>query len=440
MHYMKRILIFCLLLPAFHVSAQQVLTVEQAIDLALKNNYDIRLAKNDAAIAANDYAYANWAFAPRLNGTASRVWNTTRTRQEFVNGTKRDTSGIHSNNFTGNVTLSWTLFDGLKMFATRQKLEAMRDLGDAAMKDALITTVANVIASYYAVVQGKQQLHNLSEQLSIADERVKLSDAKFQTGLGPKTDWLQSKVDYNALKASYLRQQTVIDQGKVILNQYMAVEGGNTQYEVQDSIPLNTDLAYGKMREQMLQRNTSLMVAKQNLNVSQLALKESKGDYFPVISFNSAYNFTKVNSNAATNSFSPIFNQNGVFNYGFSATIPIFNGLNVHRQVRNAELNVSYQQLSLENTRTQVDMALSNAFKDYEYYKAAVDLEEENLGLARENAMVALERFKQGVSTTIEVKEAQQSLEDAYNRLINARYNIKLAETQLLRLNGDLIK
>jgi len=169
-------------------------------------------------------------------------------------------------------------------------------------------------------------------------------------------------------------------------------------------------------------------------------LKESKGDYFPVINFNSGYNFTKLNSNAATNSFSPIFNQNGVFNYGFSATIPIFNGLNVHRQVRNAQLNVSYQQLSLENTRTKVDMALSNAFKDYEYYKTAVDLEEENLGLARENAMVALERFKQGVSTTIEVKEAQQSLEDAYNRLINARFNIKLAETQLLRLNGDLIK
>jgi outer membrane protein TolC len=437
---MKRILICCLLLSAIHASAQQVLTVEQAIDLALKNNYDIRLAKNDAAIAANDYAYANWAFAPRLNGSASRVWNTTRTKQEFVNGSKRDTSGIHSNNFTGNVTLSWTLFDGLKMFATRQKLEAMRDLGDAAMKDALITTVANVIASYYAVVQGKQQLHNLSEQLAIGDERVKLSDAKFQTGLGPKTDWLQSKVDYNALKASYLRQQTVIDQGKVILNQYMAIEGGNTQYEVQDSIPLNTDLAYGKMRDEMLQRNTSLMVAKQNLNVSQLALKESKGDYFPVISFNSAYNFTKVNSNAATNSFSPIFNQNGVFNYGFSATIPIFNGLNVHRQVKNAELNVNYQQLSLENTRTKVDMALSNAFKDYEYYKTALDLEDENLGLARENAMVALERFKQGVSTTIEVKDAQQSLEDAYNRLINARYNIKLAETQLLRLNGDLIK
>lgn len=437
---MKRTLIYFSLLLPLMVNAQQVLTPEQAIDLALKNNYDIRLAKNDAAITANDYAYANFAFAPRLNGTVNKVWNITQTKQEFLNGSKRDTSGIRSNTLSGNVSLAWTLFDGLKMFATRQRVEALRDLGELAIKDQVVNTVANVVAGYYNVVQQKQQLRNISEQLSISEERVKLSDAKFQTGLGPKTDWLQSKVDYNALKASYLRQQTLIEQSKATLNQLMAVESGNTGYDVQDTIPLNLDLSYGGLKQEIQQRNTGLMVAQQNLKVSQLQLKESKGDYFPVINFNSAYNYSRVNSNAATNSFSPIFNQNGVISYGFSATVPIFNGFNVKRQVNAARLNVDYQQLSLDNTRTQVDLLLTTAFKDYEYYKTAVTLEEENLGLARENVMVAMERFRQGVSTVIETKEAQQSLEDAYNRLINARYNIKLAETQLLRLNGMLVK
>jgi len=439
---MKRTLIyFTLLICAVSaVHAQQILTPDQAIDLALKNNYDIRLAKNDASITANDYAYANFAFLPRVNGTANKVWNATQTKQEFANGSKRDTSGIRQTSLSANVSLAWTLFDGLKMFATRQKLESLRDLGELAVKDQVINTVANILAGYYNVVQQKQQLRNLSEQLSISEERVKLSDAKFQTGLGPKTDWLQSKVDYNALKASYLRQQTLIDQSKAALNQLMAVEAGSTQYDVMDTIPLNLDLSYGGLRQEALQKNTGIKVAQQNLTVSQLQLKESKGDYFPVINFNTGYNYSRVNSNAATNSFSPIYNQNGVVSYGFSATIPIFNGLNVRRQVNAAKLNVSYQQLSLENTRTLVDLSLTNAFKDYEYYKAAVTLEDENLSLARENVMVAMERFRQGVSTVIETKEAQQSLEDAYNRLINARYNIKLAETQLLRLNGTLVK
>lgn len=436
---MKRTLIYFFLLFSCTAHAQKVLSLEQAIDLALKNNYDIRLAKNDAAITANDFAYANFAFAPRINGTASKMWQTTQTKQEFLNGNKRDTAGIKASNFQANVNLAWTLFDGLKMFATKQRLEALRNLGDAAVQDQLVTTIANVIAGYYNVVQQKQQLHNLAEQMSISDERVKLSDAKFQTGLGPKTDWLQSKVDYNAQKAGYLRQQTLIEQGKSTLNQLMAVDAVATDYDVQDSIPLNMDLAYGNLRQQVMQKNTSLQVAQQNLTVSQLQLKESKGDYFPVINFNSAYNYSRVNSNAATNSFSPIYNQNGVLSYGFTATVPIFNGLNVRRNVRNARLNVDYQQLALENTKTRVDLDLSNAFKDYEYYKLAVGLEEENILLARENVMVALERFKQGVSTTIEVKEAQQSLEDGYNRLINARYNIKLAETQLLRLNNMLL-
>ncbi|ACU57865.1 TolC family protein [Chitinophaga pinensis] len=437
---MKRTLLYLSLLLCSAAHAQQILTPEQAIDVALKNNYDIRLAKSDAAITANDYAYANLAFAPRVNGTANKVWNATQTKQEFANGSKRDTSGIRASTLSANVSLAWTLFDGLKMFATRQKLESLRDLGELAVKDQVINTVANVIAGYYNVVQQKQQLRNLSEQLSISEERVKLSDAKFQTGLGPKTDWLQSKVDYNALKASYLRQQTLIEQSKATLNQLMAVEAGNTQYDVMDTIPLNMDLSYGGLRQQALEKNTGIKVAQQNLTVSQLQLKESKGDYFPVINFNSAYNYSRVNSNAATNSFSPVYNQNGVVSYGFSATIPIFNGLNVRRQVNAAKLNVNYQQLALDNTRTIVDLSLISAFKDYEYYKTAVTLEDENLGLARENVMVAMERFRQGVSTVIEMKEAQQSLEDAYNRLINARYNIKLAETQLLRLNGMLVK
>src|SRR5690606_27539504 len=141
----------------------------------------------------------------------------------FANGNKRDTSGIKSNNYTANVSLNWTLFDGLKMFATRQRLESVRDLGELALKEQVINTIAAIIRSYYDIVQQNQQLRNIAEQMSISEERVKLSDAKFQTGLGPKTALLQSRVDYNAQKAAYLRQQTQIVQSKATLNQLMAV-------------------------------------------------------------------------------------------------------------------------------------------------------------------------------------------------------------------------
>jgi outer membrane protein TolC len=430
-----------LLTGARAVKAQdKVLTLEQAIDVALKNNYDIRLARNAAELSANDYAYANFAFIPRLNGTAGTTWNQTATKQEFVNGTKRDTTGIKGNNLTGNITLNWTLFDGLKMFATRDKLESIRNLGELVIKDQVQNSIANIIGGYYNIVQEKQQLKALAEQMSISEERVKLSDAKFSTGLAPKTDLLQSKVDLNAQKALYIRQQTLIEQSKGLLNQLMAVPAGAIGYDVVDSIPLNNNLSYAALQEKIANNNTAIKVQQQNLNISALTIKERRADYFPVISFNSAYNYNRNTSNAASNAFSPRFSRNSVFNYGLTAAIPIFNGFNVKRQVQNARIDFDFQNITLDNVKSQVDLSLNNAFKDYEYYKKQVSLEEETNDLARENAMVALERFKQGVSTILEVKIAQQSLEDSYYRLIQARYNTKLAETELGRLNGALLQ
>ncbi|MRG47631.1 TolC family protein [Chitinophaga sp. SYP-B3965] len=431
-------IISLLLVPG--AKAQQVLTLEQAIDLGLKNNFDIRLARNDAAVAANDNAYANFAFAPRLNGTASKTWTNTGTKQEFGNGTKRDTSGIKNRQAQAALNLNWTLFDGFKMFATRQRIQAIEILGEMGVKNQLENTIAAIINGYYNIAQQKQQLRALAEQMSISEERVKLSDAKFQTGLGPKTDWLQAKVDYNAQRAMWLRQQTTIEQSKASLNQLLAIADESTNYDVLDTIPVNLSLSFGEIQENLYQTNPQLQMAKQNVEISRLALKEAKGDFFPILSFNSAYNFSQSRANAAVNQFSPVFNQNKGFNYGFSATVPIFNGLNVHRQVKAAKLDIQYQQLSLDNQQSQVNLFLRNAFKDYEYYKMSLTLEEESVDLARENVMVALERFRQGVSTTLELKEAQQSLELAAYRLIQARYNTKISETELMRLKGTLLK
>lgn len=429
-----------MILLAQAATAQEVLTLEQAIDLGLKNNFDIRMARNDAEVAANDFAYANFAFAPRINGTATKTWSNTATKQEFGNGSKRDTSGLKNRQWQAAVNLNWTLFDGLKMFATRKRFQAIEVLGELSVKNQVENTIANIINSYYNIAQQKQQLRALAEQMDISNERVKLSDAKFQTGLAPKTDWLQAKVDYNAQRAMWLRQQTAIEQSKASLNQLLAIADESTNYDVLDTIPVNLSLSYGAILENIGNTNPQLQVARQNLEISRITLKERIGEFFPVLSFNSAYNFNQSRASAAVNQFSPVFNQNKGLNYGFSATVPIFNGLNTHRQVKAAKLDIEYQQLSLENQQSQVNLFLRNAFRDYEYYKQALTLEEESVGLARENVMVALERFKQGVSTTLELKEAQESLELAAYRLIQARYNTKVAETELMRLKGDLLK
>ncbi|HTF29353.1 MAG TPA: TolC family protein, partial [Flavitalea sp.] len=407
---------------------------------ALKNNYDILLIRTDSSIYGTDNKLSWGAFLPQVNGSVNKVWNQNNQRQLLADGSKRALDDAKSSNLAGSVSMNWVLFDGLRMFATKEKLDQLEQLGGLNVRNQIGNTVAAVINNYYNVVQSKQQLKAVEEQMSISEERVKLADKKLSVGLGSKPELLQARVDLNAQKAAQLQQRTLIAQLTEQLNQVMGEPVKTVYYEVSDSIPLNLDLQYGTLTENLLQTNPSLRVLQKNIEIANLTVKERKGDRWPIISFNSAYNYSRLNNKAVVNPFTPLYSQNIGFNYGFGASIPILNNFFVKRQLRLAQIDVQYQKLSFDNQRSLIDVDLSNTFKDYEYQKKALTLEDENISLAKENVTIALARFRQGVSTYLELREAQISLADAYNRLIAARYNTKLAETELLRLKGDLIR
>jgi outer membrane protein TolC len=176
------------------------------------------------------------------------------------------------------------------------------------------------------------------------------------------------------------------------------------------------------------------------LDIAELTLRERKAERFPVVSFNSAYNFNKNDNKSVVNPFQPLFNQNKGYNYGFTATVPLFNGMNTRRLIRAAQLDIDYQELIYKRDLAQITTSISNAYKDYDLYKRTLQLEEENIKLVRENLFIARERYRLGISTFLEMREAQRSLEEANNRLIGARYNTKVAEIELMRLRGDLVQ
>ena len=420
------------------LQAQKLMTLEEAIATALQYNYDISLSRNDSAVAALDYSYRNAVFLPRINGNIGATWNKNNQKQEFATGTKRE-GDVKTNNLVGSVTLNWTLFDGGKMFVTRDKAEELIRLGELTIKDQVINTIAIVINTYYDIVRQKQQLKAVEESMSISQTRVDLSQRKLDIGVGAKPDVLQSKVDLNAQKAAQLRQLVLIQQLKETLNQTMNV-AANSNYEVSDSIPINTNLFLGDIQNNIENSNTVLQILKKNIDIATFTLRERKAERFPIVSFNSAYNLNRSNNDVALNPALPLFNRNRGYNYGLTATIPILNNRNTQRLIKQAELNIQYQRLVFDNQRSLLNLGVVNAFKDYELQKQALELEEANILLAKENVSIILETYRLGQATYLQLREAQKSLEDAYNRLIAARYNTKLAETELLRLKGDLVK
>jgi outer membrane protein len=434
---------YCFLLSALVVvnaSYGQVLTLEEAISTALKNNYNILLARIDSSAAALNNSYANAAFIPQINANAGRTWNVNAQKVEFADGRKRDTSGLKNNNINANVALNWTLFDGLRMFATRDRLQQLERLGELTVKNEVVNTVANVITTYYNVVQQKQQLRAIEEQMSINAERVKLADRRLSVGLGTRQELLQAQTDLNAQKSQQLGQRTAIEQLKQQLNQVMGLDIARS-YDVMDTIPINPSIQLEDVRSAAETNNPQLQIARKNIDIANIVLRERRAEFWPILAFNSAYNFTRQNNNAVVNvQAQPLFSLNRGLNYGFSINVPILNNFNTRRLVRQARLDIRRQEMLLENQRLQLDLGIYNAFKTYQFQKQALDLEEANIQLAKDNVFIAFERYRLGVSTYLELRDAQQSLETAYNRLIDARFNTKVAETELLRLRGDIIK
>jgi outer membrane protein len=428
----------------FHIlisaSAQeQVVSLEQAIALALEKNYDVRVAKNFKESASIDDRLSVGAYFPTINANGSRTWNVNNQKQELANGDEVERIGIKTNNLTGQVQLNWLLFDGARMFATRERLAQIEQQGEINVKEQMVNTIAQVSNNYYNIVRQKQQLNAIREQMGVSEERVRLADRRLQVGTAAKPELLQAKVDLNSQRTAVIQQENTIAQLKDQLNGLLSMQLPIT-YEVSDSIYLDLDIAMEDISTNIENTNFTLLSLKKDADIAALTLKERKGERYPFFNFVSGYNFSRFENTVAINPFTPLFNRNQGYNYGFNMTFPIMNNFINRRNIQQARITIDRQLLLYEQTKVTVNVGVKNAYSNYENAKKVLLIEEENILLAKENLYITLETFKRGHTTFIELRTAQQSLADAYNRLINARYLAKLAETELMRLNGSLLK
>lgn len=421
-------------------SAQQdSLTVEQAVAFALQNSYDIVLAKNDSLVAAINYEYRNAFYYPTVNSTGNILYNNNNQRQTLADGTVKDRTGIKSTNLANAISLNLVVFDGFRMFIQRSGLDIALRQGSLTIKVAVINTVANVINTYYDIVRQKQQLRNVEEQIALASDRLRLAQYKFDIGAGIKPDVLQAQIDLNNNKSAQISQQVLIGQRKQTLNQLMNFVP-SADYKVSDTIPLRMDLVLTDLLNGLGDNSPQLLSARANIDAATLAVRLAKADRYPTLSLVGAYNFSRTSNSAVINQFSPLFNLNRGFNYGFSLSVPVFNAFTVKRQIRQAELAVNFQELLYKNQELLLNTGLKTAYQSYEGQKQAVAVLDSNVVLARENLFIERERYRLGRTTFIELRQAEENVSTTITNLINARYDLKAAETELLRLRGDLVR
>ena len=426
---MKTIFIFFFLLIFSIADAQSLLTIDDAIKIALKNNYGILVARNDAAISKTNNTIGNAGMLPNVAVTGNGSYNVDKVNQTLPGGTESNYSALSTKSLSAGAELSWTLFDGGKMFVTKNKLNEIEALGEIQFKDKVLQTQFDVIAAYYDVVRQKQQLQSIVEIINYNTELVKILQTSFNGGLLLKTNLLQAKIDLNVFMEDSINQQFTIDAAKKSLNKLLGLRVDSLP-EVSDSIPLSYSIDKTNLLNKLNSSNTSILSYQKQIDIAKLTLKEFTRTRYPLVNFNTGYFLTQTDYSAG----SILKSRTSGPQFGGSVSIPIFQGGKVQREIATSKIEVESAEFNLENIKLQVTTDLLNAVAEFENQQRLLIIEKKNKELTVENLDISLQRMKLGQTTSLGVHQAQENYVQSCTRLINFEYEVKIAEIRLKQL------
>jgi outer membrane protein len=414
--------------------SQELIRPEQAVAIALENNYSIRIARNQAEMAANNVTYGNAGFLPGVDVGASQNNNIQNSRQEFLTGQINEREGARSNSINLNATLNWALFDGLAMFVNYEKLKEFDEMGELAARAKIERTIVNVLASYYDLVRQKQNLQVIDKSIAISEERIRLAEEKFLLGAASRLDVLQAQVDFNADRSDQLQSLETFRTSKIMLNNLMARDI-NIEFIVSDQIDPVSLPEWNQLFEATMTNNTYLRMNHTDQRISMLELRETQARRYPRLNAGMGYNFVQSESEAGFLAK----NRTSGFNYGISVGWNIFNGFSLNRQIVNARIMLENSEIELMDFRSRLKADLTATYLGLESKIQLVDFEEQNLEVASLNLEIAMERFRLGELSGFELREAQRAYLSAESRLITARYQARIVEVGLREISGGLI-
>jgi outer membrane protein len=427
-------LLFCLTCMAA-ACAQHLLTADEAVSIALKNNYDILVAHNDAEIAKVNNTPGNAGMLPTVSISGSDNYSLNSGLEKLVTPPPAQITYnyIGSNVFAANALLNWTLFDGGKMFVTKKKLGELESLGMLQFKSKVLQTAYDVITAYYDVVRQKQQLASIRDVITYNQEQVTILQTSFGAGLSPKTTLLQAQIDLNVFRENALAQEVVITMAKRNLNLILCRDA-NEQFDVSDSIPLTYEPDTTQMVRKLYSSNMDIQSVQKQVEVARLSLHEARALALPRITVSGGYAASQIDNPQSSfylnRTYGPLV-DGGI-------TIPLYQAGSVSRQIAAAKLSLSSTEYNLKNTKLDVASQLLNALDEFEIQRSLLQIEKGNDSLAKENLDISMARLRLGQSTSLELRQAQESYQDSRTRLINIEYNLKAAETKLKQLMAEL--
>ncbi len=420
-----------------HALSQEVYDLGRCIHTGLEQNFSLQVSRNQETIAVNDHTIGNAGYLPSLtlNGQYGGSMNTLE--QNLRTGDDVTTPDILNTYASAEVELGMTIFRGFEVKNTYQKLGRQSELEGLNLQMAAENLVARIVSEYNYYIQQMALCDNMIYAVSLSRERLRIDEQRYLLGGASKLELLQSTVYLNADSSRLAHQQEVLRTSQIRLNELMSVEDLGEDLLLKDTlIQINESLSYNELLEQTLAYNTSLQIASGNQLISELDYKIIRSRSYPYLNMSAGYGYA---NNVYEKGDLSLQNTRGL-TYGLTLGFNIFDGFNTRREKNNARIDIETSNIRYSEIEQEVRAELLTIFYAYENNLRLINLEEQNLGVAQENLEIALERYKLGSLSGLELREVQKSLLDAEERLISVKYQAKLAEISLLQIAGRIME
>jgi len=429
-----RALLTLLFVGALLSVSAQVLTAEDAVRIALEHNHGIRLAKLDARSAELLNNVGNAGMLPTLDANGFYSIDNSSTRQTFFSGEVRQADNANSRVLDGALALNWTVFDGLTMFAAKDRLEALELIGKNDLRQQMESTVYDVLTSYYLAAQVKKAVEVQQEGLRTSRERLKIAESGQSIGSNSGLQVVQAQLDLSADSAALLDLKQQQAMASTRLNTLLG-RAADTPVELDSTIPATEQLDLDAIQRDARAGNTALQQARQQQLLADVSVKELRGALFPRVDVYGNYGYTRSTSDVG------FLQSNRAVgpDYGVRVSVPLFRGLQANRAVEVAKITREQAAIGTEQAQLQLEQQVLDGWINYTTARQRVAMEETNLTGIRKQVDVALESYRLGMLTAVELRDVQQGLIDAENRLLLAQYEAKAAELQLKWLAGKLV-
>ena len=432
----KICLLSLLLLASCNVFAMQAdsinITLDEAVATALKNSYEIEIAKNnvEANRLLNHYGVAGGL--PLVTAQATNTEQITQINQKLTDGTEINRNAAAGNNTQASINAGILLYNGNRVVSTKKRLAELQYQSSELLNSQIQNTIALVMTSYYDVVRQLSYLNTVRTSIQASEKRLEILKVRKEAGMANNADLFQAQIDLNTLTQTLLDQQMIAQVAKTELLRILTMDP-KSAVTISDTIMVDNDLKLDPILERITV-NADVKAADHQIRINELIVRETAALRYPTVRLNTAYNLTRNQSAAGFT----LLNRTLGPNAGISLAVPIYNGSTFKRQKQVAEINTESAKLQRSTIVRDYSAGVVKMYQTYLSSLQQLETQKLNYDLSKQLLSLTLQRFELIQATIIDVREAQRSFEDAGYRMINLNYAAKAAEIELKRLSNTL--